>query len=408
MLANLLVCLAVCVSNWPLVLSTRRIQNLTVHPTDVRVEVNETANITYQSKVPLESDVRLYLNQSEYFKSSSHVTLAKSTGRGVLSITGRKLISLTHLEVATCTSQRNTTKCNLNIADAFVRVTVIKSQLIHLFTIIVGWMYFAAWSLSFYPQIILNFRRKSVTGLNFDFLLLNIIGFAAYSIYNMLMYFDTNVQDHYKEKHPKSPIPVLLNDVVFAVHAFLACVVTAIQCFLYERENQRVSRTCMVLSTILILLAAFAGLANFLELLNVLQFVITFSYIKMIVTLSKYFPQTFFNFKRKSTVGWSIGNVLLDFTGGSLDILQMVLQCINVDDWVAFYGNPVKFGLGLVSIIFDIIFMLQHYVLYRGVKVVHAEYEGVENPVSPQSPETPTQNHEVVNHVQDPILNVQF
>ena len=28
-------------------------------------------------------------------------------------------------------------------------------------------------------------------------------------------------------------------------------------------------------------------------------------------------------------------------------------------------GNPVKFGLSNVSIIFDIIFMLQHYVLYR-------------------------------------------
>ncbi|KAK6013754.1 PQ loop repeat protein [Ostertagia ostertagi] len=55
-------------------------------------------------------------------------------------------------------------------------------------------MYFVAWSLSFYPQIFLNFRRKSVTGLNFDFLLLNIIGFSAYSLYNLFMYFDPNVQ----------------------------------------------------------------------------------------------------------------------------------------------------------------------------------------------------------------------
>ncbi|VDK75927.1 unnamed protein product [Anisakis simplex] len=48
-----------------------------------------------------------------------------------------------------------------------------------------------------------------------------------------------------------------------------------------------------------------------------------------------------------------------------MDICQMILQAINTDDWSAFYGNPVKFGLGLVSMIFDIVFIIQHYVLYR-------------------------------------------
>ncbi|KAK6038205.1 putative cystinosin [Cooperia oncophora] len=408
MVVRLLVCLAVCISSLSLILGAE--QNLTANPTDVLVEINETANITYQAGVPLVSDVQLYLNHSEYFNSTDHVTLSQSTGRGILPITGRKPISLTYLEVTSCTTRSNTTKCELNIADAFVRVSVIKSHLIQLFTIIVGWMYFFAWSLSFYPQIILNFRRKSVTGLNFDFLLLNIIGFAAYSLYNLFMYYDPSVQARYKHKHPKSPIPVLLNDVVFAVHAFLACLVTAAQCFIYERNGQRVSKICIMLSSILIFFASCAGLASAFNLINVLQFVMCFSYIKMAVTLSKYFPQTFFNFKRKSTVGWSIGNVLLDFTGGSLDILQMVLQCVNVDDWVAFYGNPVKFGLGLVSIFFDIIFMIQHYVLYRGVKVVHAEYEGIENPIAPQSSDSPS-NHGSISpsHSQDPILHdVQF
>lgn len=38
------------------------------------------------------------------------------------------------------------------------------------------------------------------------------------------------------------------------------------------------------------------------------------------------------NYKRKSTIGWSIGNVLLDFTGGWLSMLQMMLNAYN-------YGN---------------------------------------------------------------------
>lgn len=35
------------------------------------------------------------------------------------------------------------------------------------------------------------------------------------------------------------------------------------------------------------------------------------------------------NYKRKSTVGWSIGNVVLDFTGGILSMLQMIVNADN-------------------------------------------------------------------------------
>lgn len=35
------------------------------------------------------------------------------------------------------------------------------------------------------------------------------------------------------------------------------------------------------------------------------------------------------NFRRRSTIGWSIGNVLLDFLGGLMDITQMILQGAN-------------------------------------------------------------------------------
>jgi cystinosin len=34
------------------------------------------------------------------------------------------------------------------------------------------------------------------------------------------------------------------------------------------------------------------------------------------------------NYKRKSTHGWSIGNVLLDFTGGICSIAQLVLDAV--------------------------------------------------------------------------------
>ena len=71
------------------------------------------------------------------------------------------------------------------------------------------------------------------------------------------------------------------------------------------------------------------------------------------------------NFRRKSTFGWSIGNILLDFTGGLLSIGQMFVIAYNQNDWGSIFGDPTKFGLGLFSVLFDILFILQHYVFYR-------------------------------------------
>ncbi len=96
------------------------------------------------------------------------------------------------------------------------------------------------------------------------------------------------------------------------------------------------------------------------------------------------------NYMRKSTVGWSIGNVLLDFTGvgrvggekivnrpgvpsiplagGILSFLQMVLQSYNNNDWTIFYGNVTKLGLSILSVFFDVVFLVQHYILSRDRK----------------------------------------
>jgi cystinosin len=85
------------------------------------------------------------------------------------------------------------------------------------------------------------------------------------------------------------------------------------------------------------------------------------------VTVVKYVPQVWVNYKRKSTQGWSIWQILFDFTGGVLSILQLVIDSSLQADWSGITGNPVKLGLGNVSIFFDVIFMIQHYVLYRVV-----------------------------------------
>ena len=93
-------------------------------------------------------------------------------------------------------------------------------------------------------------------------------------------------------------------------------------------------------------------------------------YAKAAITFVKYCPQVYLNWKRKSTVGWSTENVLLDLTGGSLSLLQSALNSIALGERFFEKGgfNVVKFILSITSIVFDSIFLFQHFVLYRGAR----------------------------------------
>lgn len=93
----------------------------------------------------------------------------------------------------------------------------------------------------------------------------------------------------------------------------------------------------------------------------------TFSYVKLLITIVKYVPQAWLNYKRKSTDGWRIEMILLDFTGGVLSFIQLLLDSSFAQDWSGVTGNPAKLLLSNVSIVFDLLFMVQHYVLYRDV-----------------------------------------
>ncbi|XP_066996613.2 cystinosin homolog isoform X2 [Anabrus simplex] len=250
--------------------------------------------------------------------------------------------------------------------DVFVRVTVQHSYAIYYTSIVVGWIYFLAWSISFYPQVYMNWKRKSVVGLNFDFLALNLMGFVLYSLFNGGLYWIRDVENEYLERNPKGLNPVQINDIVFSLHACFATCVTVAQCFIYERAGQTVSK---VAGGIIVICALFLGISLIIAIVEVitwLTFLYFCSYVKLATTLIKYVPQAYMNYRRKSTVGWSIGNIFLDFTGGTLSMLQMILNSYNYNDWASIFGDPTKFGLGLFSVAFDILFMIQHYILYRG------------------------------------------
>ena len=88
-------------------------------------------------------------------------------------------------------------------------------------------------------------------------------------------------------------------------------------------------------------------------------------FIKLLITFTKYIPQAHLNYTRKSTEGWSIINIYLDLTGGLLSLIQLFLDAwLEGDLKGGTIGNPSKLGMALFSAGFDLLFMVQHYVLY--------------------------------------------
>ncbi|KAL0816512.1 hypothetical protein Bca101_072956 [Brassica carinata] len=85
-------------------------------------------------------------------------------------------------------------------------------------------------------ELILNFRRKSVVGLNFDFVLLNLTKHSSYMIYNVCLYFSPIIQKQYFDTYGDQEvmIPVAANDVAFSIHAVVLTALTLFQIFIYE------------------------------------------------------------------------------------------------------------------------------------------------------------------------------
>ena len=86
------------------------------------------------------------------------------------------------------------------------------------------------------------------------------------------------------------------------------------------------------------------------------------------MSLIKYIPAIYWNYKRKSTKGWPALKMILDLVGG---IFALVSGSISVENGL----NIAKFGLALMTIVYDLIFLFQAFVLYRKPKKSELDLE---------------------------------
>ncbi|KAH8801541.1 PQ loop repeat-domain-containing protein [Xylogone sp. PMI_703] len=244
-----------------------------------------------------------------------------------------------------------------------------------------GWVYTLCWSLSFYPQPILNFRRKSTVGTTIDFPAINLPGFAAYFISNAAFLYSPVIRHQYALRNNGLTPTVEFNDLAFAGHAVILSLITLTQFYspLWGFEERNKHGAGAKISTTVLGILAGCVLGVLITIFLVvsrndpdpttgwawIDVIYAVSYVKLFITLVKYIPQVATNYRNRSTQGWAIEQILLDFIGGILSIAQLGIDSYLQHDWSGITGNPVKLALGNSSIVFDLIFILQHYIIYR-------------------------------------------
>lgn len=231
---------------------------------------------------------------------------------------------------------------------------------------------------SLHMQVFENWRRHSVVGLSLDYLVYSLVGFLCYAAYTGALYFSTGVQEAYIQAHHGASSDVQLADVLFAAHAVTMSVFVVYQCTIFERQGQRLSTLCKSVSG----LVGFSVLAYLMHMQRTcdvsdcnswMPLLYFLGGVKILMTVIKYTPQALLNWKRRSTVGWQINNVLLDLCGGMLCLTQIVLDAVSRGELSVITGNPAKLGISSISIAFDFLFIFQHYVLYRSSWQSNAE-----------------------------------
>lgn len=157
-------------------------------------------------------------------------------------------------------------------------------------SLVIGWAYFGAWSLSFYPQVVLNWERRSVVGFAFDFAGLNLVGFGCYAAFNCALFYSPSIRAAYERSHGGEAPAVRLNDIVFALHAVALSAVLLVQIAILPRGAQRFSRLCkaaIVVFLIALPIAMVLAARRACERCTWLNVLYALSYVKLAITLTK-------------------------------------------------------------------------------------------------------------------------
>lgn len=236
--------------------------------------------------------------------------------------------------------------------------------LLNILSFVTGWLYFFCWSFTYYPQIYLNFKTKISHGLSLDFVALTCLGATAYLFFNLL-FLSSDVRSLYQNFYNLKESPVQINDILYALHTQIVCFILIYQCIIYENNNS-ISYFGYIFIPMGYVVMGYSTIMSVFKLMNYtwIDVLNIFGQIKLLCVALKYIPQVYLNQSRKSTSGHSTIMILFSLIGGVFSLLQIFIHSYETNSSISIWNdnsiNP-KIGLGLLSIIFDGIFLYQYF-----------------------------------------------
>ncbi|KAF5306128.1 hypothetical protein FQR65_LT07404 [Abscondita terminalis] len=216
---------------------------------------------------------------------------------------------------------------DFRVINSLVIVDVYKYFFLYWFSVVTLWAYSFLLGLAYYPQIYINYRRKSVIGLSFDFILLSAIEYAIF----FLFYIGLNYLSQRKESNfftqPNHLTQYKPNGVVYSVHGVAMFGIILAQCFFYDKTKRNILSYSKIAIALTIIFVTFLLAWGDFELHQILKWL--YATLVVLISVSKFIPQIVLNYKHKSTKGLSKSLIYMKTVAGFLILIQLFMDSLN-------------------------------------------------------------------------------
>jgi cystinosin len=221
-----------------------------------------------------------------------------------------------------------------------------------------GWIYAAAFIGGYFFISLEIYQKKTSAGLSWNYFVLSLLGYLYY-----LFYFFWGMESRSSDIASS----IHFQDFLFIICSVLWHPIVFFQMRIYpgcpeNKVSWVYAGLCALSFGSIFVVYAITG-----DAVETMTFMGT---LKTVFSVYMLIPQAILNWKRKSTYGWSVLNCILDVFAGLLSIVQVMIDYWGLDLPVAERTakdlNIAKLSLGLNCVVFDILFIYQHFCLYRG------------------------------------------
>lgn len=256
--------------------------------------------------------------------------------------------------------------------------------------------------MSSYPQIRLNWRRKSIAGLSFDFLFWTSISSLLKLIHIALLRWNQLARSQYSARFPLSPVPdttfissdgsppnsppgASLSEFILSLHTFI---VFGGFCALFQtktlyRHTQTEDQGISFITIAFAILAAFVGLLILIcGLWNVpygddfglyglkwLDLVYWLYAVGELAELFRFIPLISTNFMCRSTAGVSVQYLAIESAGTLALVGCLIGKGANNRQWIQATKPNSLFTTAIIKVISLSKLLYQHYIVYRHQQV---------------------------------------